>query len=61
MLVPEIQEEVRHGRIRIDGRIVMNETGELNVHKGAIDPVWHLPGVANRLNVDETMLRRSLL
>ncbi|KAG0228873.1 GTP cyclohydrolase N terminal-domain-containing protein [Mortierella sp. GBAus27b] len=60
MLVPEIQEEVRHGRIRIDGRIVVNETGELNVHKGAIDPVWHIPGVADRLNVDETMLRRSL-
>ncbi|KAF9953122.1 Uracil-regulated protein 1 [Modicella reniformis] len=60
MLVPEIQEEVREGRICIDGKIVMNGTGELNVHKGAIDPVWYLPGVAERLKVDEGFLRRSL-
>ncbi|KAG0324098.1 Uracil-regulated protein 1 [Dissophora globulifera] len=60
MLVSEIQEEIKNGGIAIDGNIVMNETGELNVHKGAIDPVWYLPGVAARLNVSEETLRRSL-
>jgi hypothetical protein len=28
--------------------------------KAAIDPVWHLPGVAERLGVDESLLRRAL-
>lgn len=61
MLVPEIQEEVRDGQIKVDGKIIVNKSGELNVQKGAIDPVWYLPGVAERLNVDEDFLRRSLL
>ncbi|KAF9348597.1 Uracil-regulated protein 1 [Mortierella sp. AD094] len=60
MLVPEIQEVVKNGGLTVDGKIVMNETGELNVHKAAIDPVWYLPGVAARLNVEEDVLRRSL-
>jgi hypothetical protein len=61
MLLPEVQEAVRNGQIRVDGKIVMSKSGELNVHKGAIDPVWYLPGVAERLNVDEDLLRRALL
>ncbi|KAF9364207.1 Uracil-regulated protein 1 [Mortierella sp. NVP85] len=60
MLLPEVQEAVRNGQIRVDGKIVMSKSGELNVHKGAIDPVWYLPGVAERLNVDEDFLRRAL-
>ncbi|KAF9433684.1 Uracil-regulated protein 1 [Entomortierella beljakovae] len=60
MLVPEIQEEIRNGGLSVDGKVVMNQTGELNVHKGAIDPVWYLPGVAARLNVEENALRRAL-
>ncbi|KAI1311875.1 Uracil-regulated protein 1 [Mortierella claussenii] len=60
MLVPEIQEEIRKGRLTVDGKVIINESGELNVHKGAVDPVWYLPGVAARLNVDEEFLRRSL-
>ncbi|KAF8982944.1 hypothetical protein BGZ46_000292 [Entomortierella lignicola] len=60
MLVPEIQEVIRNGGLSVDGKVVINETGELNVHKAAIDPVWYLPGVAARLNVEEDVLRRSL-
>jgi GTP cyclohydrolase II len=30
------------------------------VTKAAIDPVWHLPGVAERFGVSETRLRRTL-
>lgn len=61
MIVPELQEELRNGGLKVDGRVIVNESGELNVHKAAVDPVWYLPGVAARLNVDEQYLRRSLL
>ncbi|KAF9583155.1 hypothetical protein BGW38_010139 [Lunasporangiospora selenospora] len=60
MLVPEVQAEVQNGNIPVDGKIVVSETGELNVHKAAVDPVWHLPGVAERLNISEDRLRRCL-
>jgi hypothetical protein len=30
------------------------------VTKAAIDPVWHLPGIARRFNVAEGQLRRVL-
>jgi len=30
------------------------------VTKGAVDPVWHLPGIAERLNVEEHVLRRCI-
>ncbi|KAF9028208.1 Uracil-regulated protein 1 [Haplosporangium bisporale] len=60
MIVPELQEELRNGGLKVDGRVMVNESGELNVHKAAVDPVWYLPGVASRLNVDEQYLRRSL-
>ncbi|KAG0323055.1 Uracil-regulated protein 1 [Dissophora globulifera] len=60
MIVPELQAELKRGAMKVDGKIIVNETGELNVHKAAIDPVWFLPGVAARLNVTEDDLRRSL-
>ncbi|MEM9769978.1 MAG: GTP cyclohydrolase II, partial [Cyanobacteria bacterium P01_D01_bin.71] len=34
--------------------------GELVVTKAAIEPVWHLPGIAKRFNVPESDLRRTL-
>jgi len=61
MIVPEFQDEIKNGTMHVDGRIFVNESGELNVHKAAVDPVWFLPGVAERLNVEEDHLRRSLL
>jgi hypothetical protein len=61
MIVPELQAEIKSGGLKVDGKVFVNEEGELNVHKAAVDPVWFLPGVAARLNVEEDQLRRSLL
>ena len=60
MKVPELEESVRKGRLVPDGKICLNETGELNVTKFAVEPVWYLPGVAERFGIDEGTLRRSL-
>jgi GTP cyclohydrolase II len=57
--LPEIAEAMRAGRLTADGK-VLHETGDVAVTKAAIDPVWHLPGVAARFGVDEQMLRRTL-
>ncbi|MEM9904793.1 MAG: GTP cyclohydrolase II [Cyanobacteria bacterium P01_D01_bin.44] len=57
--MPELQEAVQQGRLREDGRI-MKPGGELVVTKAAIEPVWHLPGIAARLNIDEGDLRYIL-
>ncbi|KAK7462175.1 hypothetical protein VKT23_007778 [Stygiomarasmius scandens] len=72
----EIDEAVRKGDIELDGKIVMksapvrNEDGTLNdkvdpgvevsVSKAAVEPVWYLPGVAERFGISETLLRRAL-
>ena len=34
--------------------------GEAKVTKAAIEPVWHLPGIAKRFKINETDLRHSL-
>jgi GTP cyclohydrolase II len=38
----------------------LNSSGELAVTKFAVEPVWYLPGVAERFGIDEGTLRRSL-
>ena len=38
----------------------IHENGSLSVTKIAIDPVWYLPGIAERFGTTETALRRSL-
>lgn len=60
MKVPEIENLVREGKLKVDGNIVINETGELNVVKAAVEPVWYLPGVASRFGIEEGALRRAL-
>ena len=55
----EIREAVELGRLALDGTIV-RAGGEVSVIKAAIDPVWFLPGVAERFGVKETALRRTL-
>ena len=60
MKVPELEASVRAGRLVPDGKICINSTGELAVTKFAVEPVWYLPGVAERFNIDESVLRRSL-
>ncbi|KAF5374238.1 hypothetical protein D9758_004726 [Tetrapyrgos nigripes] len=72
----ELDETVRRGEIDVDGKIVMKsrpvkrEDGSVNesidpgvevaVSKAAVEPVWYLPGVAERFGISETLLRRSL-
>ncbi len=57
--MPELQEAVAKGRLSVDGQI-LKIGGSLVVTKVAIDPVWHLPGIANRLKVSESDLRQAL-
>ncbi len=59
LTVPELQVAAKRGGLRPDGQILL-ESGEVNVTKMAIEPVWHLPGVAERCGVSEAALRRSL-
>jgi hypothetical protein len=51
MKLPELEESVRKGRLVPDGKICVNETGEVAVTKVAVEPVWYLPGVAERFNI----------
>ncbi|KAI7251765.1 Uracil-regulated protein, partial [Hortaea werneckii] len=60
MRLPELEDSVRKGRLVPDGKICLNDSGELAVTKIAVEPVWYLPGVAERFGVDEGTLRRSL-
>lgn len=60
MKIPELGDAVKQGRLVPDGKICLNEGGELKVTKFAVEPVWYLPGVAERFNVSEGDLRRSL-
>lgn len=53
MKLPELEQSVREGRLKVDGKIVMNESGELAVTKFAVEPVWHLPGIAERFGIGE--------
>ncbi len=57
--LPEILAAMAGHRIAADGGILLG-TGDISVTKVAIDPVWHLPGVAARFGVSEQQLRRTL-
>ena len=57
--LPEIRQRIAAGDIVPDGRVVL-PSGEIRVTTAAIDPVWHLPGVAARFGVAEPELRRTL-
>lgn len=57
--LPEIADAMRAGRLKPDGE-VLKESGDISVVKIAIEPVWHLPGVAARFGVEEASLRRTL-
>ncbi|KAL4263005.1 GTP cyclohydrolase II family protein [Pleurotus pulmonarius] len=71
----ELDDAARKGDLTIDGKIVlksrplMNADGtlstsdsgvEVNVSKAAVEPVWYLPGVAERFGISESLLRRAL-
>ena len=57
--LPEIEQAIASGRLANDGAVVQ-PNGSLSVVKIAIDPVWHLPGIAERFGATETSLRRTL-
>ncbi len=59
LTMAELHEAIRLKRLAIDGEIV-RENGDVSVVKAAIDPVWHLPGIAARFGVSEDQLRRTL-
>lgn len=51
MKLPELEQSVRDGRLVPDGKICLNNEGELAVTKFAVEPVWYLPGVAERFGI----------
>ena len=55
----EIGEAMVAGRLVPDGE-VLNAGGEISVVKIAIDPVWYLPGIARRFEVEVNQLRHQL-
>ncbi len=57
--MPELQAAIAKGRLKEDGQI-LKQGGNLVVTKVAIEPVWYLPGIAKRLGVKESILRKTL-
>ncbi|KAF9073949.1 cyclohydrolase [Rhodocollybia butyracea] len=65
----ELDDSVNRGELFVDGKIVLNTAPfegvldpgvEVNVSKAAVDPIWYLPGVADRFGISESLLRRAL-
>jgi GTP cyclohydrolase II len=59
VILPEVAEAIQKGRLQPDGHVLM-PNGAALVTKVAIEPVWYLPGVAQRFGCGETELRRAL-
>lgn len=59
VILPEVHDAILKGRLSPDGRVLLG-TGAALVTKAALEPVWHLPGVAQRFGCSETDLRRAL-
>jgi GTP cyclohydrolase II len=57
--MPEIKMALQAGRLKSDGKIV-GKGGDVTVTKVALEPVWYLPGVANRFGISEGELRKGL-
>jgi GTP cyclohydrolase II len=57
--IPELHTAMQKGRLKPDGKI-LSETGDVVVTKAAIEPVWYLPGIAERFQISESRLRRTL-
>jgi len=55
----EMQNALAAGRLANDGEVV-HGNGAISVVKVAIDPVWYLPGIAERFGTTEMGLRRAL-
>ena len=57
--LPEIKQALAFQRLAIDGKLLL-EDASATVTKVAVEPVWWLPGVAERFKVSEDHLRRAL-
>ena len=57
--MPELQDAIEQGRLTPDDNLLY-ANGDVRVTKAAIDPVWHLGGLARRFGIAESKLRRSL-
>ncbi len=57
--LPEIKQALAFGRLAVDGKHLL-EDSSASVTKVAVEPVWWLPGVAERFKVSEGELRRAL-
>jgi GTP cyclohydrolase II len=57
--MPELKDAVTAGRLKPDG-IILDKNGDVRVTKAAIEPVWYLPGIAKRFDIEESDLRRAL-
>ena len=55
----EINQAMDAGRLKPDGEILL-ESGHTRVTKIAVEPVWYLPGIAARFQIEERDLRRRL-
>jgi GTP cyclohydrolase II len=55
----ELREAISLGRLKADGKVLL-ENGDVHVTKIAVDPVWHLPGMAARLGCTASTLRHAL-
>lgn len=56
---PEVKDALREGRLTGDG-VILKPDGQSLVTKAAVEPVWYLPGVAERFGCTETVLRHAL-
>lgn len=56
---PEVKDAIREKRVKPDGHI-LKEDGQTLVTKAAIEPVWYLPGLAERFGCTESVLRQAL-
>jgi GTP cyclohydrolase II len=57
--MPEIMDAMAAGRLKPDNDI-LSGSGDVKVTKAAVEPVWWLPGIAERFGVKEVDLRRTL-
>lgn len=57
--MPEIMDAIAAGRLKPDNDI-LSGSGDVKVTKAAVEPVWWLPGIAERFGVKESDLRRTL-
>ncbi|HSD40001.1 MAG TPA: GTP cyclohydrolase II [Rhodocyclaceae bacterium] len=57
--MPELKDAILAGRLKPDGDILA-ANGDVRVTKAAIEPVWYLPGLAERFGIKESALRRAL-